>query len=219
MENLDYTEALRKELAPKGLLENTFVDEIIYATARLRRCADDDDHSRTFAHRILRNSIADLRRLQTDRQIREELDPDLPATGLASYRDLIAAFNARATLDLQTRKARGADTISKIIDNSLPKPPSTAPVTQESKPESENWVRFVKENSPVVSANALPNTPAACPRETRSQSKAIGRNAPCPCGSRDKFKRCCGRDAPSSATNDQLIPAESRAGDRSGRAA
>jgi uncharacterized protein YchJ len=172
MENTEFTEAFRKELAPKGLLENTFVDQIIYATARLRRCADDDDHSRTFANRLLRNSIAELRRLQTDRQIREELDPDLPATGLASYRELIAAFNARGVFDLQTRKADGTGSISKIIDKALP----------NSTPKAENWVRFVKENSPVVAPS--------------HQSNTIGRNAPCPCGSRDKFKRCCGRDAP-----------------------
>jgi hypothetical protein len=193
MENPELADSLRKELAPQGILENTLVDEIVYATTRLRRCADDDDHSRAFAHRILRNSIADLRRLQTDRQIREELDPGLPATGLASYRDLIAAFNARARLDLQTRKVNGAevgkrgDTISKIIDNSFPKPSAAA----------ENWVRSAAANS-KISPDTPPSShqPAASPREASSQSNAIGRNAPCPCGSRNKFKRCCGRNAP-----------------------
>ena len=181
MEHSELADAFRKELAPKGQLENTFVNEIIYAASRLQHCADDDDRSRNFAHRILRNAVADLRRIQTDRLIREELDPALPTTGLAGYRELIAAFNAQATLDLQTRKLNGTDTVSKIIDKSLP----------------GNWVRSAKaksnaENQPPPSANApLSSVPL---RDTPSATTP--RNAACPCGAREKFKRCCGKNAP-----------------------
>ena len=37
-------------------------------------------------------------------------------------------------------------------------------------------------------------TPVA--EQTRSEPAGTPRNAPCPCGSRQKFKRCCGRSAP-----------------------
>ena len=178
MEYSESAEAFRKELAPQGLLENLLADEIIYAAARLRNCADDDDRSRAFAHRILRISVADLRRLQTDRRIREELDPDLPATGLAGYRELIAAHNARAAFDLRTRKLHGTDTVSKIIDSALPK----SPTPEQFAAEAKNWVRSAPANSTVNNQPApSPNTP---------------RNASCPCGSSEKFKRCCGKNAP-----------------------
>ncbi|WP_321475072.1 SEC-C domain-containing protein [uncultured Paludibaculum sp.] len=61
--------------------------------------------------------------------------------------------------------------------------------------------------------NARPESPAITPRqpglEAKSQSRrpeppssippapaAIPRSAPCPCGSGEKYKRCCGRNAP-----------------------
>jgi hypothetical protein len=84
--------ALMAELAPSGVLEQLFADEITTATWRLRRCSllegalpiDDDesveqkqksiDRARAQAHRILRQSIAELRVLQTERQIRKELE-------------------------------------------------------------------------------------------------------------------------------------------------
>jgi hypothetical protein len=89
-------EAFRLQLAPEGPLEDTYADEIISAAWRLRMCADDDDKTRNSAHRILRTSMAELRRLQTDRQIRREMEPDAPQTGLAGYREVHAARKASA---------------------------------------------------------------------------------------------------------------------------
>jgi hypothetical protein len=93
-----FAEAFRKQLAPEGPLEDTFADEIIHAAWRLRHCAEDDDKTRNFAHRILRTSMAELRRLQTDRQIRHELEPEAPQTGLAGYREIHAARKTSAAL-------------------------------------------------------------------------------------------------------------------------
>jgi len=90
---------LMSELAPKGILEETFADEVMTATWRLRRCGvleaalaaadsmndsmNDDafekkqksiDRARAQAHRILRRSITELRALQTERYIRRDLE-------------------------------------------------------------------------------------------------------------------------------------------------
>ena len=43
-------------------------------------------------------------------------------------------------------------------------------------------------------SNVQSTTPEQDPVETAAP--AIARNAPCPCGSTEKFKRCCGRTAP-----------------------
>ena len=99
-------ESLRNHLAPAGILEETLFDEIRRATWRLRRCglveeslaaagAEDlsktqlaVDKARSQAHRLLHKCTAELRRLQTDRQYRNEtfpVDTDLSDVGLADY--------------------------------------------------------------------------------------------------------------------------------------
>ena len=112
--------AFRQQLAPQGPLEDTFVDEIIHAAWRLRHCAEDDDKSRNFAHRILRNSIAELRRLQTDRQIRQELHPEEHQTGLAGYRELHAARKTHAAVGKNENELEKANWVCSVKTNSAP---------------------------------------------------------------------------------------------------
>jgi transposase-like protein len=38
--------------------------------------------------------------------------------------------------------------------------------------------------------------PLTIPREIHGTGTSVARNAPCPCGSGDKHKRCCGKNAP-----------------------
>jgi hypothetical protein len=102
--------ALISELAPAGILEQTFAGEIITATWRLRRCGlleaalpinDDEDwenkqraidRARTQAHRILRQSMAELRALQTERYVRRDLDIT-ENIGLADSAKVLRACN------------------------------------------------------------------------------------------------------------------------------
>jgi len=101
-EHLQLLNVLMDELDPRGLLEQVFVEEIMGAQWRLRRCrlveatlatrsledenfdpnlGDDKldrkqrsiDCARAAAHSVLRRSMAELRRLQTERRIRLEL--------------------------------------------------------------------------------------------------------------------------------------------------
>ena len=90
--------SLIAELAPLGIVEETFAAEIVGATWRLRRCrkvedslaegatldpmVDDTlekqqksvDRARAQSHRILRRSLADLRKLQTERTLRAQAE-------------------------------------------------------------------------------------------------------------------------------------------------
>jgi hypothetical protein len=51
--------------------------------------------------------------------------------------------------------------------------------------------------APHKSASNVQNAPSARPPATDLASNVqIARNADCPCGSRQKYKRCCGRSAP-----------------------
>ncbi|WP_321472627.1 SEC-C domain-containing protein [uncultured Paludibaculum sp.] len=50
---------------------------------------------------------------------------------------------------------------------------------------------------PEPEIEAKPQSPRGQPAPTvRPQPTAIPRSAPCPCGSGEKYKRCCGRNAP-----------------------
>ena len=125
-------DAFRQQLAPEGPLEETFVDEIIHAAWRLRHCTEEDDKSRNFAHRILRNSIAELRRLQTDRQIRQELHPGERQTGLAGYRELSAARKTLAAVGKTENELEKANWVCSVKTNSASAAAST--VAQNAQP-------------------------------------------------------------------------------------
>jgi hypothetical protein len=174
---------LRAQLNPNGTLEEIFVAAIIGATWRLRRCSlietrmietcpldameDDEaarlqnsvDRARAQCHNILRQSIAELRRLQTQRTIRFELfGPDDPSDrDLTDYSEVGKFLTNHDRGKLLARKLDRIDTLAAVA----------APL---SRPDA-----------PVPELGSFCKTP---------------RNAPCPCGSGRKHKRCCGQSAP-----------------------
>jgi hypothetical protein len=118
----DLDESLRTELVPAGLLEDNLVDEIRRAMWRLRRCgqieagfatvsADDPmqneassklqqsvDRARSQSHRLLHRCTAELRKLQTERQFRNEYfeeGTDLSHLGLCDLRAIGKEFTSR----------------------------------------------------------------------------------------------------------------------------
>ncbi len=183
--------ALMRELSPEGILEENFALEIMSATWRLRRCrilehefsartvldpmVDEPtsheqksiDRARAQAHYLLRRAMAELRKLQTERTLRLNLSLDADsAPGLTDTKQVLLGLKANDTARLKARKAEGLDTLEALIAQA-----DKQLCTQESS--------FCK-TEPTV-----PTT-----------SSEIPRSAPCPCGSRQKFKRCCGRNAP-----------------------
>ncbi len=175
--------ALMAEIAPDGIIEQTFATEIMGATWRLRRCGilefelarstepepeaqaaiqKSIDRARAQSHNILRRSLAELRKLQTERHTRILHFPqgEIP-TGLGIT---------------DTRQAVQSAAQSILADRSICKPPESAPSTGSS---------FCKPANSAPAASSFCKPPAATPR-----------NAPCPCGSGAKYKRCCGRNAP-----------------------
>ena len=175
-----FCEGFQKSLRPKGALEQTLAAEIIHAAWRLRRCSTLEsemqnepmldpagaptqrtiDRARGEAQRQMLRATAELRRLQTDRQLRVEcLSPDFDQTklgGLASMKDMQSTLAMKQKLD-------GGDAMSQIIRATTP--PALIPATKRT--------------------HSAPPEPAPIPR-----------GAPCPCGSGQKYKRCCGQSAP-----------------------
>jgi hypothetical protein len=136
-----HCDALRAELNPAGPLEEVFADAIIGAAWRLRRClaveariaaGDPDldpmeageaaqrlqlsvDRARSQAHNLLRRSLAELRRLQTQREIRttifEETD-DPPAPDLTSYHEVSIALDRLESARTRLRKQAETDALA-----------------------------------------------------------------------------------------------------------
>lgn len=109
---LDFVNQYHQELATEGIIEYTLANEIIGAAWRLRRCryvelaaefkseeqaeklAKSIERARASAHNIFRRSMAELRRLQSERHLREAIYPDqqhIDELGVASAKDIEGA--------------------------------------------------------------------------------------------------------------------------------
>jgi hypothetical protein len=190
---------LMDELAPEGTLEETFATEIMGANWRLRRCRlveesfgaidtldldpmiDEQtekaqksvDRARSQAHSILRRSMAELRKLQTERTIRSQRgDANLP--GLADIKQVLSA------LKLQDKGPRSNDD----------------PETAGGPPNMDALMALADKQ--LARQYREGGIGSFC--KTAAAATASGnmtpRGAQCPCGSGMKFKRCCGKDAP-----------------------
>ena len=190
-----FTDAYLKHLAPENPVEETLAIEIVAAAWRLRRCgiveaqfpgSDNTealqrsvDQARNQAHRLFVKSVAELGKLQTERQFRFELKLENDET-LVSYRDIIRDLSVQASWDLKKRRLESVASVEQIIERAVAPPAAAAPAPAQTDglKTTANWLRFV--NSPAA--------PQPAPDST-------GRNAPCPCKSGQKYKRCCGRTA------------------------
>ncbi|HEY4088662.1 MAG TPA: hypothetical protein VGM43_22185 [Bryobacteraceae bacterium] len=116
-------ESLRADLRPSGPIEEAIVNEIRTALWRLRRCgeiesesefAPDDaaqqsiDRARAQFNRLLQRSLAELRTLQTQRQLRREYFDDRlskNAPGLCDWRAVYKGLIDKSNAALRDAKA------------------------------------------------------------------------------------------------------------------
>jgi hypothetical protein len=189
--------AFMEDLSPKGALEQTFATEIIGAASRLHRCrlleqhfttlTDLDpmidpktehhqksvDRARSQSHLILRRSLAELRTLQTERQIRIQLFPNgVPGEGLG-------VMDFRKAVHLTTGPAAPMKTEDLKALAKANAEAALAKTAQTAKTAATPVDSFCK--------------PATC---TPAVSTKVPRNVPCPCGSGTKYKKCCGGPNP-----------------------
>jgi SEC-C motif-containing protein len=183
---------LTDSLAPSGPLECNLANEIHRAMWRLRRCGQVEativigldngngvifdpmemasatadkvqrsvDRARSQSHRLLHKCTAELRKLQTERQFRNEhfvAGTDVSDLGISSYQSVRNNIDKQAAAQDRLELAR-----LRVAFNPACPPPA----------ESGSFCKTEKSQPP---------TP---------------RNAPCPCQSGEKYKRCCGKDAP-----------------------
>ena len=143
------------DLLPEGTLENVFVSEIANATWRLRRCAlvegrmadrslfdpmEDEgsekvqrsvDRARAQSHNIIRRSMAELRKLQTERATRRELEINHAESALVDSqkvaRNIEASFNRNEKLRKREEEAHEEE-LERICSAPILPPARPAPV-------------------------------------------------------------------------------------------
>jgi hypothetical protein len=207
----DFCETMLFELGPETLLEQSLAAEITGATWRLRRCSaaeaeladyallgcsggdpllgDDEatqkklrsiERARASAHSLLHRSINQLRKLQTDRENRFELSDEETATK-SDPMDALHAIADRQS-DAMVAKIMASCAIDPAIANE-----TWEEYVARTRHKSAQPKPAKQESAPVEATELAPNCKPA---------PQTPRNAPCPCKSGQKFKRCCGKNAP-----------------------
>ena len=221
----DFFDTMFQELSPAGLLENTLANQIAGAAWRLRRCdlADSDiashtpleplldtmnekqirsiERARAAAQSTLHRSLNQLRKIQTERIARSEIDwgklgfPPLADTAKAQQA-LIAQYRLDKEMrnlqkDAQSLEAAQVDAAMQAIMNEPAPNWADIDITATSEKMASNC------QTPQPQPNASHTSrPGLIPTEGPSERIAngrpkVGRNTPCPCGSGLKFKQCC----------------------------
>ena len=191
-------ESLEADLNPEGPLEIQIAGEIRTAIWRLRRCGHlesdlavsqlDDatiakqqlsiDRARNQATRLLHKNTAELRRLQTERQFRNEIAADgMDTEGISVVCDFHTAA-IRSDRVVKSHQRYQLDQLTHKLDIMEARNRLDAHQAAALSAESE----FTKRTPPA--------------QTTAPPKPEIARNAPCPCQSGEKYKRCCGRHSP-----------------------
>ncbi len=178
-----FCEGFQQDLAPEGAMETTLAAEIIHAAWRLRRCAEAEstvelqsdaqssiDRARAQALRHFQRATAELRRLQTERQIRNETVPedyDTATLGLASCKEMAPILKSDIRRQLLLHKLKDAEmstAVAEAICAPMPAATQTLPVAAESAPiprgapcpcgSGAKYKRCCGINAPAVLADA-----------------------------------------------------------------
>ena len=182
----DLGEQLRRDLAPIGLLEDNLVDEIRRAMWRLGRCGEVEQSFVTdYADPA---SIPDPMRHEIQAKLQLSVD-----RARALYQRLLHKCTAELR-KLQTERRAAQRTPSRPAPTS----PNSASATGLSsakiltRPNHER-LPMQKATQGMAEIDAILSTPIRPPAQPGSFCKTP-RNAPCPCGSGQKHKRCCGKE-------------------------
>ena len=124
----DVIDRIFTDLLPEGALEMIFASEIVNATWRLRRCGivegnladqtlidpmEDEafekkqraiDRARAQAHNIIRRSLSELRKLQTERSTRRELEVNHEESVLVDFQQVARHIEAKVVRDEKWQK-------------------------------------------------------------------------------------------------------------------
>ena len=167
-EEEEYAQTLIKlmdELTPENSVEQTFATEIMGATWRLRRC------------RLVEEAFSFIEDLDFDPMVDERTEKQQKSVDRARAQSHLIL---RRSLD-ELRKLQKGRSIQEQLQDQKPTP---APVGQVPDLPSTKAAPSSTSNSFCNPATTTPAVPRNTPR-----------NAPCPCRSGAKYKKCCGGPA------------------------
>ena len=224
--SFDQMEAeLRDEIVPAGPLENFAFQCLITANWQIDRCRQKEAALRALEsnqqneanlekiHRYYmrwegsyKSALREIRMLQTDRAI-QEISNGNPPDLFAPLADVpkIDSFARRIakppqSVDDNVRHVLSTQhailTLEKQIHDlgSVPLAGHTyVKAAQAATKSDQNPERERRVADPRASASQTEST--TCETKSAPQPE-VGRNSPCPCGSGQKYKRCCGVNAP-----------------------
>jgi hypothetical protein len=150
----EFAQSLEAELAPVGMLELNLADEIRRAMWRLRRCGQIEenfsgpiedpmqqeatarlqlavDRARALSHRLLHKCTAELRKLQTERQYRNEYfdkGTDISHLGVCDLRAVQKNIDAQHVRQFRRQKLEDEAVINAML--AAPYPPKFPAATQ-----------------------------------------------------------------------------------------
>jgi hypothetical protein len=193
------------QLAPVDAIQDHVAREIVQAAWRMRRCtnlemeipaASDDpeereraermqssiDRARATAHRVFHRCISELGRMQTEY---------LRRTALPFSKEAIRGFGVANCEQVEAFQSKIAERLSNAaLRQIITQPPPSFDRTRESPVPTTPRVSKGEQPEITKQSQSQPATNSA------KQSQSIPRGAPCPCKSGEKYKRCCGRNAP-----------------------
>jgi hypothetical protein len=152
----EFGATLEEQLAPVGLLELNLADEIRRAMWRLRRCAQIEenfsgpvvdpmqqegaarlqvsvDRARSQSHRLLHKCTAELRKLQTERQYRNEYfdeGTDISKLGVCDLRAVQKNIHSQHVREFRHQKLEDDGVINTMLAAPCPPPASSFCKTQ-----------------------------------------------------------------------------------------
>jgi hypothetical protein len=158
------------------------------ATARLQNSID---RARAQSHRLLHRCTSELRRLQTSRQYLNEVFPAgtaLDDLGISDWQSITSSLAERMRGDLRQRKIDGLDSFESIIKTAFNDEMRSMAMPESTKAESGVFAERTQ-SAPRLGIFRAERTQSTAPK-----SVGVARNAPCPCNSGRKYKRCCGKN-------------------------
>ena len=220
------------ELTPEGTAEEFLATELISSAWRLRRCrmVEEDlagitildpmqnpetekqqksvDRARAQSHSIFHRCLNALRKVQTERGIRNQFFPESgPPEGLGLM-DMLKVSKVKPfdpTTQPGTASPQPAPTEPAAADDGMAAGMGAGMDALMALAEKQLTQRFREEGFAGLTSVAPTPTAPQAPAEMASNCKPAAavpattpnfpRNAPCPCGSGVKFKRCCGNPA------------------------
>ena len=185
-EEEEYAQTLIKlmdELTPEGTIEETFATEIMGAHWRLRRC------------RLVEEAFSSIEDLDFDPMMDERTEKQQKSVDRARAQSPLRHSIA------ELRKLQSGRTIQEQLQEQKPTPKPT-PAPSVGLPNMDALMALADHQLAQqyrergMSSFCNPAAAAPAPRPaTPAVSRNIPRNAPCPCHSGAKYKKCCGGPA------------------------